>query len=137
MKKQVKKAGELLGNFLTTTVVPFAQVIDMERAAGVRGTEFKEVAEDPNLNFWGAFGDGVMKKFRQRGMFLSPEEEAALPSKQYAGFYGGKDRLYPTAKFLGATITNAPSEDFEYLARLGLDWRVLGSKSGVPSIKKL
>ena len=134
-EKAGKKAGELLGNFLATTVVPFAQVIDMERAAGVRGTEFKEVAEDPNLNFWGAFGDGVMKKFRQRGMFLSPEEEASLPTKEYAGYYNGKDRSYPTAKFLGATITNAPSEDFEYLARLGLDWRVLGSKSGVPSIK--
>jgi hypothetical protein len=134
-EKAGTKAGELLGNFLTTTVVPFAQVIDMERAAGVRGTEFKEVAEDPNLNFWGAFGDGVMKKFRQRGMFLSPEEEASLPTKEYAGYYNGKDRSYPVAKFLGATITNAPSEDFEYLARLGLDWRVLGSKSGIPSIK--
>tara|TARA_R100001510_G_scaffold46580_1_gene43585 strand:+ start:1982 stop:5461 length:3480 start_codon:yes stop_codon:yes gene_type:complete len=127
--------GRTLGNYLGTWAVPFAQVIDAERAAGIRQTDFINVAQDPELNFWGTAGKEIKRSFQQRGMFLSPEAESELPRKEYPFYPDGKQRLYPEAKFLGATITNRPSDEGEYLQKLGYDYRNFGSKSKVPSIQ--
>ena len=127
--------GRTVGNYLTTWAVPFAQIIDAERAAGLRQTDFVNVAKDPELSFWGTAGKEVKRSFQQRGFFLSPEEEAALPKKEYPFYPEGKERLYPDAKFLGATITSRPSEAGEYLMKLGFDYRDFGSRSKVPSIQ--
>ncbi len=127
--------GRTLGNYLGTWAVPFAQVIDAERAAGIRQTDFINVAQDPELNFWGTAGKEIKRSFQQRGMFLSPEAESEMPSKEYPFYPDGKQRLYPEAKFLGATITNRPSDEGEYLQKLGFDYRNFGSKSKVPSIQ--
>lgn len=130
-----RAVGRTLGNYLGTWAVPFAQVIDAERAAGIRQTDFINVAQDPELNFWGTAGKEIKRSFQQRGMFLSPEAESELPSKEYPFYPDGKQRLYPEAKFLGATITNRPSDEGEYLQKLGFDYRNFGSKSKVPSIQ--
>lgn len=127
--------GRPLGNYLSTWAVPFGQIIDAERATGLRGTKFKETGSDPDLSFLGAFTRETVKPFKVRGLALSTAEEEALPDKEYAGFYDGRERMYPGAKFLGLSMTSAPSEDVEYLGELGLNWRDLGSRSKVPSIK--
>jgi len=73
-----RAAGRTLGNYLTTWAVPFAQVIDAERALGIRGDEYKDVSKDPNLNMVDAFGNEIKRSFQQRGFGLSAAEEAEL-----------------------------------------------------------
>ena len=127
--------GRPLGNYLSTWAVPLGQIIDGQRATGLRGTEFKESAKDPDLSFFGTLERETLQPLRNRGILLSREQEAALPNKEYAGYYDGRERMYPGAKVLGLSMTTRRSDDAEYLARLGLDWRDLSSRSKVPSIK--
>ena len=126
--------GRPLGNYLSTWAVPYGQIIDAERALGLRGTEFKETGASPELSFGSAFTSSVAAPFKQRG-FLSAEDEAALPSKEYVGYYDGRERMYPGAKVAGLSITSRPDEDLDYLKDMGLNWRDLDSKSKIPKIK--
>jgi hypothetical protein len=128
--------GRTLGNWLGTWAVPLGQIIDAERATGVRGTEFKDVSTDPTLSFTGTLGKEVTRSLKQRGIGVSPAKEAAVPRKEYPFYSEGKERLYPWMKFGGLTITNKPDEEGEYLKRLGFNWRSFGSRSKVPSIKR-
>jgi hypothetical protein len=128
--------GRTVGNWLGTWAVPLGQIIDAERATGVRGTEFKDVSSDPTLSFGGTLGKEVTRSLKQRGLGVTPEEEAAAPRQEYPFYSEGKERLYPWMKFGGFTITSKPDEDGEYLKRLGFNWKDFGSRSKVPSIKR-
>mgnify|MGYP003109512348 CR=1 FL=1 len=130
-----KALGRTIGNYLTTWMVPFAQIIDAQRVTGKRGTEYADVARDPKLDGFQSFADNVRRSVQSRGFFLSAEEEAKLPRRSEAFYPDGKERLSPILKFAGITMTNRPPEDAEYLMELGFDWREFGSKSKVPSIK--
>jgi hypothetical protein len=131
-----RATGRALGNYLSTWAVPLGQIIDAERASGVRGTEYKDIASDPSLSFGETFKKELVRPIKQRGIGVSAEEEAAAPKAEYPFYPEGRERLRPEAKFVGATITNRASEDGEYLMRLGFDWRDFGSRSKVPSIKR-
>jgi hypothetical protein len=131
-----RAAGRTLGNYLTTWAVPFAQVIDVERALGVRGDEYKDVSKDPNLNMVDTFGNEIKRSFQQRGFGLSAAEEAELPMQEYPFYPDGKQRISPAFKFAGVSLTSRPSETGEYLMSLGFDYRDFGSKSKVPTIKR-
>lgn len=131
-----RAVGRTLGNYLSTWAVPFGQIIDAERAAGVRGTEYKDISSDPTLDFGSTFKKELIRPLKQRGIGVTPEEEAAAPKAEYPFFPEGRERRRPESKFIGATITNRASEDGEYLMNLGFDWRDFGSRSKVPSIKR-
>ncbi len=128
--------GRTLGNYLSTWAVPFGQVIDAERALGLRGTEYQDIASDPTLDFGTTFKKELIRPLKQRGIGVTAEEEAAAPKAEYPFYPEGRERLRPETKFIGATITNRASEDGEYLMRYGFDWRDFGSRSKVPSIKR-
>jgi len=128
--------GRTFGNWLGTWAVPLGQIIDAERAIGRRGTEFKDVSTDPTLSFTSTIGKEVTRSVKQRGIGVSPDEEAAAPRKEYPFYSEGKERLYPWMKFGGLTITNKPDEEGEYFKRLGFSWKSFGSRSKVPSIKR-
>jgi len=128
--------GRTFGNWLGTWAVPLGQIIDAERAVGRRGTEFKDVSTDPTLSFTSTIGKEVTRSVKQRGIGVSPDEEAAAPRKEYPFYSEGKERLYPWMKFGGLTITNKPDEEGEYFKRLGFSWKSFGSRSKVPSIKR-
>lgn len=128
--------GRTLGNYLSTWAVPLGQIIDAERAAGVRGAEYKDISSDPTLEFGATFKQELLRPMKQRGIGVSAEEEAAAPKAEYPFYPEGKERISPESKFIGATLTNRASEDGEYLMRLGFDWREFGSRSKVPSIKR-
>ena len=130
-----KAMGRTLGNYLTTWMVPFAQIIDAQRATGIRGTEYADVSRDPKLEFGHSFADNVRRSVQSRGFFLSAEEEANLPRRAEPFYPDGKERLSPALKFAGVTMTNRPPEDAEYLMELGFNYRDFGSRSKVPSIK--
>ena len=45
--------GRTFGNYLSTWAVPFSQIIEAQRADGLRGLTYKDSAQDPTLDFLG------------------------------------------------------------------------------------
>ena len=81
-EQAARAAGRALGNYLSTWAVPAAQIIDSQRALGMRGEEYKDVSTDPTLDAGKSFKENVMQPLRARGFTISPEEEAAAPTRQ-------------------------------------------------------
>jgi hypothetical protein len=131
-----KILGRTLGNYLTTWAIPFAQLIELQRATGERGTLYQDLAEDPNLTFGGTFEQELKRPFRQRGFGVSPEEEAAAPTRE-AIFVEGKERKVPVARVgLGINLFTKDSDAGEYIKGKNLTEFELSSTSSVPSIKR-
>ena len=80
-------------------------------------------------------GKEIARPFKARGISLSPEQEAALPKREFL-FQEDARRVEPLWKVLfGLNLRTADSEEGEYLRSIGFsDW-TLGSKSSVPSIR--
>ena len=130
------RVGRSLGNYLSTWAVPFAQIIDSERALGMRGEEYKDVAKDPTLEFGSTFEKEIKRPFDARGFTTSPAEEAALPARERL-FQEKSSRVGSALKVgLGLTLRTQDSEEGEYIKRLGLTEFELGSTSKVPSIRR-
>ena len=129
--------GRVIGSYLSSWAVPAAQIIDTQRAFGERGTEYRDAAEDPVLGrpFLSGVGKEIARPFKARGISLSPEEEAALPKREFL-FQEDARRVEPLWKVLfGINLRTADSEEGNYLRSIGFsDWD-LGSKSNVPSIR--
>lgn len=131
-----RSTGRALGNYLSTWMVPFAQVIELERALGMRGLEFKDVAKDPTLSGFDAFLSALARPFRARGFGVSPAEEAAMPAREPV-FQEAPERVAPLAKvLLGLTLTKADSEEGEYLGKFGYTDFEIGSRSLVPTVRR-
>lgn len=127
--------GDALGNYLGTWMVPLAQEIEAQRAVGERGLEYRDVREDPTLDGWESFTQAVTRSPRQRGIGITPEEEADLPLREFL-FNPDAQRVNPSARvLLGMSQKKADPEYAEYLKRLGFneyDFRV----SDVPSVQR-
>ena len=127
--------GDALGNYLGTWMVPLAQEIEAQRAVGERGLEYRDVREDPTLDGWESFTQAVTRSPRQRGIGITPEEEAELPLREFL-FNPDAQRVNPSARvLLGMSQKKADPEYAEYLKRLGFneyDFRV----SDVPSVQR-
>ncbi len=131
-----RRVGRALGNYLSTWAVPFAQIIDSERALGMRGEEYKDVAKDPTLEFGSTFEKEVKRPFDARGFTTSAAEEAALPKRERL-FQEESSRVASALKVgLGLTLRTQDSAEGEYIKRLGLSEFELGSTSKVPSIRR-
>ena len=131
-------AGRTLGNYLGTWAVPFAQVIEAQRATGIRGLTYKDAAEDPTLDFMGTFKRELVRPMAQRGVLTTPEEEAELPERSFLFAEDTtKKRVMPLARFgLGLNLSEKDNEAGEYLSKMGFKDYRLGSTSKVPSIKR-
>ena len=127
--------GDALGNYLGTWMIPLAQEIEAQRAVGERGLEYRDVREDPTLDGWESFTQAVTRSPRQRGIGITPEEEAELPLREFL-FNPDAQRVNPSARvLLGMSQKKADPEYAEYLKRLGFneyDFRV----SDVPSVQR-
>jgi hypothetical protein len=125
-----------IGEYLSSWLVPFAQVIEAQRASGNRGLTYKDLQEDPDLNFGTTFMKELGKPFRQRGFTVTPEEEEAAPKREYL-FAEERKRVSPLSRlFLGVNLTTKDSLEGEYLKKLGFTEYDLGSKSKVPTVKR-
>ena len=133
-----KLLGSALGQYLSTWMVPFGQVIESQRAAGLRGTAYKDVREDPDLGFWSTLGNEVKRPFDQRGFTMSAEEEAALPEREFLYSEDGtKDRKNVLSRVIfGLNFQEKDAKYGEYLKGKGMQEWELGSKSRVPSIQR-
>jgi hypothetical protein len=131
-----KSLGGALGNYLSTWAVPFAQVIEAQRAVGERGLTYKDVAEDPTLDFQTTFMQELERPFRQRGFAVTAEEEEKAPKREFL-FQEEKKRVSPITRVLfGLNLSTADSAEGEYLKELGFTDYELGSRSKVPSVKR-
>ena len=133
-----KLLGGALGNYLSTWMVPFGQVIEAQRAAGLRGTEYKDVREDPDLGFWSTLGNEVKRPFDQRGFTMMPETEEQLPEREFLYAEDGtKDRKNILSRVIfGLNFQERDAKYGEYLKGKGMQEWELGSKSRVPSIQR-
>jgi hypothetical protein len=126
-------AGRSLGNYLSTWAVPFAQIIEAERAAGMRGLQYKDTAEDPTLDFSTTFMNELSRPFRR---FESAEDEAARPNREFL-FAEEKSRVLPLLRVIGGiNLATIDDEYGEYIGKFGFTDYELGSKSKVASIKR-
>ena len=83
--------GRSLGNYLATWAVPLSQIIEAERATGIRGLQYKDtsgtfneetgkIEDDPSLDFSTTFMNELSRPFRR----LEPAEiEAARPNREF------------------------------------------------------
>jgi len=125
--------GRSLGNYLATWAVPFAQIIEAERATGIRGTQYKDTAEDPTLDFSSSFMNELSRPFRR---FESAEAEAARPKREFL-FAEEKSRVAPLFRVIGGiNLATVDDEYGEYIGSFGYTDYELGSKSKVPSIRR-
>ena len=128
-----RAAGRLVGNYLSTWGVPYAQVIDTERALGIRTEEMKETAVDPVLDGYIAFEQNLARSLKRYS--LTPAEEAALPKRErlFQEEAARKGSAYKVT--LGLSMRSRDNEYGEYLKRMGLSEFQLGSTSKVQSIR--
>ena len=125
-----------VADYLASWFVPFAQIIETQRALGVRGLEYKDLREDPTLDALTTAKKEFEKPFKQRGFTVSPEEEAAAPKREFV-FAEDKKRVSPISRvLLGLNLSTRDSEEGEYLARLGYKDFKFGSKSQVPTVQR-
>ena len=125
--------GRTLGNYLSTWAVPFSQVIEAERATGMRGLEYKDAAEDPTLDFQSTFMRELSRPFSR---FMSAKEEEALPKREFL-FAEDKKRVAPLFRVLGGINLATIDDDYgEYISSFGYTDYELGSRSKVPSIRR-
>ena len=125
-----------VADYLASWFVPFAQIIETQRALGIRGLEYKDLREDPTLDALTTAKKEFEKPFKQRGFTVSPEEEAAAPKREFV-FAEDKKRVSPISRvLLGLNLSTRDSEEGEYLARLGYKDFKFGSKSQVPTVQR-
>ena len=124
--------GRSLGSYLSSWMVAFAQLIEADRAVGVRGLEYKDTGEDPKLDFQTSFMQNLQRNFAR---FESPEKEAARPAREFL-FAEKKERVLPILRVIGGiNLATIDDEYGEYIESFGYTDYELGSKSKVPSIR--
>ena len=115
-----RNSGQILGDYLSTFAVPLNQVLDTQRALGMRGLAYKETAKDPEIvSGTDAFIEGFVKPFRKYDPFGAVVDESALPKKEDP-FQEERRRVAPLAKVaLGLNMYTADSEEGKKLKSLG------------------
>jgi len=135
-QKSAEGISNILAEYLSSWFVPFGQMVEAQRALGVRGTEYKDLREDPTLDASDSAEKALRKPLRTRGLLVSPEEEEKAPKREFV-FADKKERVSPASRvLLGLNFSTRDNEDGEYLAKLGFKDYKFGSKSAVPSIQR-
>jgi len=132
-----KVAGKLLGNYLQTWAVPFAQLLEAQRITGDRGTTYKDLAPEPSLDPYTNFTNEIRRPFDSRGFSdISGESEAEAAKREFL-FQEDKRRVAPAYRVLfGLNLTTQDSEDGEYLKDLGYTEFNLGSNHESPKVRR-
>jgi len=136
-ERRAKAAGKLVGQYLSSWGVPFAQILDGQRAAGARNMEYRDMAQDPTLNSMDTFVANVKRPFMQRGFGVSAEEESQMPLRESLFQQGPtKERGPMLGRLLfGLNMTETDSFEGRYLSDKGFTDYGLGSKSNIPSVR--
>ena len=131
-----KTLGKPVANYMGSWMTQLSQIVDAQRAVGIRGLEFKDAAKDPT---GGSLQEGVLaqvtRQMDQLGITTSAEQEEKLPTREYIG-QENKLRVGPMQRLLlGLTMTTKDSAEAEYLRKIDLVQWKQGSRSKIPSIR--
>lgn len=138
-QKRAQKIGAALGQYAATYFTPYFQIVDAQRAMGIRRDNYGDAAMDPSFKESAseAAKAGFMRSFIQRG-FAAPSYENELPARVDI-VTGDARRFDPFTKLaFGLSIRERDSDMAEYLATIGYDDPTyqLGSKSRIPSQRR-
>ena len=128
----VKRSGAALGNYFSTFVVPYAQLIDAARVTGHMGNEYLDNAEEPTLNKSASFVDNFTRPFEQRYSF-----EKDLPTREFVMTENAERKRVAARLFGGLNFFNADPEYADYLKRRGYNEFQLGAYSQSPQQKRI
>ena len=130
---------ELLAKYLQTFLVPLNQVIDSQRALGIRDAGYKEYSEDlVTVADKGAAPlvagtEGFLKNVRKYNPLPSSEKDR--PKKEDI-FQEERLRIGPEYKVLaGVSIYSEDGKEGRILKSLGIDKWDMSSKSAIPTIR--
>lgn len=133
-EQTARRVGRTLGAYLSSWMVPLGQIIDSERALGMRGEVIKDTGKDPTLDRQTTFLQNLARPSKR--FTMSAEEEASLPTSQRL-FQEEPSRVASALKVgLGLSLRTKDSEEGEYIKNLGFTEFELGSRSKVPSIRR-
>jgi Arc/MetJ-type ribon-helix-helix transcriptional regulator len=126
--------GKAISNWLGSWAVPLAQVIDVQRALGMRTVKFKDSRPEPTFSPAQTFWDAIKTPWRKFG---DPAAEAELPDSPFI-FSVDKERVSPISKIaFGLNMYTRDEPWAEYAKRLGLKEWIIDSSSKVPSVIRL
>ena len=127
-----------VGNYLSTFATPIAQIVEAQRAAGMRSMDYVDAAEDPTLNTSDNFFSEFSRPFRARGFsnLFTPDSEGTLPPREFL-FSQDKQRPNPLVKGIFGINMFEKDEDYgQFFKQLGYtEWK-LGSRSKIPTQKR-
>ena len=127
----VKRAGAALGNYFSTFLVPYGQIIDSARSLGLANNEYKDQANEPSLDRSTTFYDNFERPFRSR-YDTGPER----PNREMV-LQEDMDRKRMGAKvLLGLNFKAADPEYADYLKGKGYTEFMLGSNSKSPEQRR-
>jgi|TARA_R100000030_G_scaffold31633_1_gene23211 ribosomal protein S8E len=153
-----KAFGRLYGEYLSTWAVPAAQIIDAQRAIGVRGETYKETGVDPTLDPEEAKKQAADRPFIARGLMARDVRKNAdgsineidadldlnkdgvisedeLPVRESL-FQENPSRVGSAYKVgLGLSLKTKDPADGQYMKSFGITEFEAGSQSRVPSIR--
>ena len=128
--------GSTLGNYLSSWLVPFGQIIEAERAAGIRGLEFKDVREDPTLDGLTTFLNELKRPAQARGYITTPAMEEEFPERVNV-FNPDAKRVGPAWRAgLGISLVERDEQYGEYLTAKGFNQYDVSSTSEVPTVQR-
>lgn len=126
-----RQAGGALGNYFSTFLVPYGQLIDSARAMGLANNEYKDMANEPSLSNKNTFYDNLERPFRSR---YSPDDDR--PNREFV-LKDEADRKRMAAKVLfGLNFHSADTEYARYLKDNGFSEFKLGSNSRSPQQRR-
>ena len=128
----VKRSGAALGNYFSTFLVPYAQLIDAARVTGHMGNEYLDNAEEPTLDKSASFVDNFTRPFEQRYSF-----EKDLPTREFVMTENAERKRVAARLFGGLNFFNADPEYADYLKRRGYNEFKLGAYSQSPQQKRI
>jgi len=126
-----RQAGGALGNYFSTFLVPYGQLIDSARALGLANNEYKDSASEPSLDNTNMFFDNFIRPFSSRY-----DPSADKPNREFV-LKDESDRKRIGAKVIAGLNFHGVDADYaRYLKQRGFSEFSLGSNSRSPQQRR-
>ena len=136
--KAGKALGRIAGDYVTSAIVPLTQIVDIQRATGLRTSEYVDYAEDTtDQGFLEGVGTQVKRSLGSRGFMnlTDPSSDEDRPRRE--SIFSADRKRENIAMNLGLGISTVTRDDdyAEYIQGKGFTEFELSSKSRTPTIR--
>jgi hypothetical protein len=136
--KAGKALGRIAGDYVTSAIVPLTQIVDIQRATGLRTSEYVDYAEDTtDQGFFEGVGTQVKRSLGSRGFMnlTDPSSDEDRPRRE--SIFSADRKRENIAMNLGLGISTVTRDDdyAEYIQGKGFTEFELSSKSRTPTIR--